>query len=377
MSAGSESTSAPGDIGAAVGGWREDAELWCEFEEITGCIAFGCGSSLPALAAAIHRWLVDHDGAPTAGAVAELGWRVQQAVAIRARSVAESEHRRLDGCERGLTRLRRLTTTAELIDGVCDTLSHSSGFGRVMLARVQDMRWWPWKANAGVLRQRWSAEWLNASISLDAASVERRLLQCCTPELVSDTTVPGIAGIVRAAGVHSYVVAPIVSGGRVIGFLHADHGAEGRSCDLVDRSMMWVFAEEFARIYERNVLLEQLGARRARLEAAVADLERGLDEVLARPLFGEYGLGWPGPAGPGVRGGAHADERVARLTAREREVLELVADGARNSEIAESLGIAAVTVKTHVTRILVKLGVENRAQAIALRVGAGPVRKQG
>jgi DNA-binding NarL/FixJ family response regulator len=53
----------------------------------------------------------------------------------------------------------------------------------------------------------------------------------------------------------------------------------------------------------------------------------------------------------------------ARLSAREREVLRLMADGRSNHEIAESLVISDLTARNHISNILVKLRVENRVQA--------------
>jgi DNA-binding NarL/FixJ family response regulator len=61
------------------------------------------------------------------------------------------------------------------------------------------------------------------------------------------------------------------------------------------------------------------------------------------------------------------------LTGRETEVLTLIAQGMSNSEISDTLAIAAETAKTHVKRILAKLGLRDRAQAVVLAYESGLV----
>jgi DNA-binding NarL/FixJ family response regulator len=61
------------------------------------------------------------------------------------------------------------------------------------------------------------------------------------------------------------------------------------------------------------------------------------------------------------------------LTEREREVMELVAQGLSNDEIAARLVLSPATAKTHVSRIMTKLDVRDRAQLVVLAYEAGVI----
>jgi DNA-binding NarL/FixJ family response regulator len=98
----------------------------------------------------------------------------------------------------------------------------------------------------------------------------------------------------------------------------------------------------------------------------VAAGEALLAPAVTRRLISEFARLRPAPAAPPVT--------VAELTPRETEVLRLLAEGLSNPEIAGRLVITEETVKTHVSRVLRKLALRDRAQAVVLAYESGLVR---
>ena len=100
----------------------------------------------------------------------------------------------------------------------------------------------------------------------------------------------------------------------------------------------------------------------------VADGGALLSPSITRRLIGRFA------SQPDAR--ADTAERLDRLTDREREVLQALAGGLSNQEIAETLFIGPATVKSHVSSLLSKLGLRDRAQAVVFAYESG-LRKAG
>ncbi len=108
-----------------------------------------------------------------------------------------------------------------------------------------------------------------------------------------------------------------------------------------------------------------------RLVDAVRAVARGdalLAPTVTRRLLERFVATLPDEAPPPPPG-------LSSLTAREREILELVAAGLSNAEIAERLFLGETTVKTHVSSVLRKLGLRDRVQAVVLAYETGLVQR--
>ncbi len=112
---------------------------------------------------------------------------------------------------------------------------------------------------------------------------------------------------------------------------------------------------------ERDLLLEALsvGARGFMLkESPLSDLVRAIRIVAVGGTYID-------PMLATVLAGPSATERLPALTARQREILRMLADGMRNEQVALALSISPLTVKTHVTHAMERLEADTRTEAVA------------
>lgn len=267
-------------------------------------------------------------------------------------------------------RLRACATPMELITSAPAELCRSCGFTRAMVSRVHGSLWVPEvlevvegadPEEAAFRKFVEGAEIRLAHMLLETELVRRRI-----PVLVTEAADDPRAyrPLIEVARSTSYVAAPIMPTNRVIGFFHADRYGLQLPVSPQDRDNLWVFAEHFGLLYERAVLVQRLESQRGQLRDALSTAATTLDELYAADI--ELARNEEAPEPAFAARGRGARSRVDSLiTAREREILGLMADGMTNNQIAQTLVLSEGTVKSHVKRILRKLHVSNRAEAVA------------
>lgn len=289
--------------------------------------------------------------------------------------------RRMDQLDRELTQLRRITDQDELLEKVCESAAAGGGFEGVMLSRVENDTWRPWRAHSVHIGpdERSFNDWIRKvpRIQLSHMLLESEVVRRREPAMVADASRDSrvYQPLAQAAAQTSYVVAPLIAGERVIGLLHADN--RGHDVVELDRDILWFYAIGFAQIFERAVLLGRLRDQRAEVMRVMQTVEKVLDDLADSEIDlatreEATALAVSRPVRPIVTERPQVLEGL--LTSRELEVLALMATGATNERIAQRLVIAVGTVKSHVKQILRKLRVENRAEAISqylrLTIGA-------
>jgi DNA-binding CsgD family transcriptional regulator len=270
--------------------------------------------------------------------------------------------------------LREIRTMRQLLDATPAALCRV-GFDRAMVSRVEDSTWVVerfysetdavWAAQINQIAHQTPQR---LSPSLFETDMVRRRMPVLVTEAQTDARVnQALAGLTLS---RSYVAAPIMPDGRVIGFLHADCFGEGRQVDRFDLEVLSYFAEQFGHVLERTLLLERLDSLRDSIGTLTEALNGTVDDCRRAAIdMSPEGFGAPAAiahplqaAAAGLRTPTASPDSV--LTARELEVLKLMSTGDTNARIATRLVVSEGTVKTHVKNILRKLNAANRAEAV-------------
>lgn len=343
--------------------------------------AADAGDELAALSTRLADRLAD-DHEATRGQVAALAAILVQVETARRElrdRVTEERVRALAGVQAGLARLRGIGSVAAMIEKAPMEICRSCGFDRALLFRIRDGAMVaeaaydpedPERVRAVISASRAAPAVLD-HLLLESEMVRRRM-----PALVADVDADDrvYRAVVDASQTRSYVAAPIMPEGRVIGFLHADRFHQRRICDEFDRDVIWTFAEGFGYAFERTVLVERMRAQREQVRGMIAATDHLVQELCdtelesARVQTPEALAAVPATA---VLSGPPS-QLDQLLTRREVEVITLMASGETNAGIAAKLVISEGTVKSHVKHILRKLRAANRAEAVSryLRISA-------
>ncbi|MCW3017259.1 MAG: hypothetical protein JWO02_4351, partial [Solirubrobacterales bacterium] len=227
-----------------------------------------------------------------------------------------------------LAHLRQMPSADAMIAAAPRTACQACGFDRAVLYRVRDKEllaesfWVDGDPDAAARLLAFSRAH-PAALAMQVIETEmvRRRRPMAIQQVVGNPRV--FAELAAAYDTRSYVAAPIMPEGRVIGFIHADHRLKPRRVDDFDRDALWAFAEGFGYAVERARLTDRLRAQGQELRRLLQRTEA----VVAEYLDAEVELVSGGGEGTGATRAAAAlvpevDDTIAgNLSKRELEVL--------------------------------------------------------
>ncbi|SNT12741.1 helix-turn-helix transcriptional regulator [Rhodococcoides kyotonense] len=230
-----------------------------------------------------------------------------------------------------LARLRAAMTLDDLVESIPIETS-GLGYERVMFSWIENEFWVPRSAycasgamEANALLDAGRQPYVSTRELMEVDVVRKR-----RPILVLDAkTNPRVHPKISPVSLSTtYTAAPVVARNHVAAILHVDRNIETGQTDEFDRDLLGLFAQSV------GVMLDRL------LES---------DDTVRRALPPAATTNW-----------------IEVLTVREREVLRLMAEGSTNAQIGARLFISEETTKTHVKKLMRKMGVHNRSQAGAM-----------
>ena len=317
--------------------------------------------------------LVPRYTGPNAAEVAALALELAE---VRVLLAGERTARQVNGVlqvQRALAHLRAIGSTEQMLAKAPEAVCTYCGFKAAILWQVEE---------EGVVTpvsaysvkdpdfhekvQRFCGKF--APLRLDAMVMENDMLRRRGPLIVHDALNDPrvIRELTRASNIRSYVAAPVMPEGRVIAFLHASTLAVD---DILDRDVLWAFAEGYGYALERTILLRRLHDQGERIRELVVSTESVLAEIREAGLqISTASAGLQAKESEPVRSAMFSapDSRVHQLlTRRELEIMELLAHGETNRQIADRIVVSEGTVKSHVSQILRKMHAANRAEAVS------------
>ncbi|HWJ11653.1 MAG TPA: LuxR C-terminal-related transcriptional regulator [Nocardioides sp.] len=278
-----------------------------------------------------------------------------------------------------LTRLERCGSAEELLRAVPGEFGVAGDFDRVLVSTVEGSHWVPrtwWARDAKRPQDRAMVASLQGSrMNLAGGMVEAEVVRRRATAHVRDmnATLRPWAPFAEIAESASYVAAPVIVGDRVAGLLHVDAAVSERALDETDVALVSRFADGIGLLLEGLTFRASFDDQARKIQEALAAASAAITGVTAGPTRISAGGLQVTIAESSERDGRSgaAKRPEDKLTARERDVFDLLVAGATNSQIADRLTVSETTVKSHVQHILRKLHASNRSQVIAQYLRAG------
>jgi DNA-binding CsgD family transcriptional regulator len=277
---------------------------------------------------------------------------------VEAREMRAADHvHALRSLTAGIRRMRKAGSLQGLGRQACTELCDALGFDKALLSLVGEDGFVVEESGHGLGGPTMIA-WHECLAERDCIRVRDTI---CTTE----DDVPAAPGYRELLCSGQYLVAPVIAGARVVALLHVSRQSEGgvsvRDIDVLDS-----FASAYSLLHERMLNTKRVQQQRTSIDRAAARLTEEADRIAAAAI--SLDVDYDNRVEPPTF--APDSALAATLSDRERQVFERLVLGASNAEIADELVITVETVKTHVKRILRKIGAINRSEAIALYMEA-------
>jgi DNA-binding CsgD family transcriptional regulator len=253
----------------------------------------------------------------------------------------------------GIRRMRKAGSLQGLGRQACTELCDVLGFDSALLSFVEDDGFVVEESDHGLGGP--------TVIPRRECAAERACIRLRDTTRTNESDMPASPGYRELLGCVQYLVAPVIAKSRVVALIHVGRrGEDGVSAD--DMDVLDAFASAYSLLHERMLNTERVQQQRTSIARAAARLTEEADRIAAAAISFDVEddtrvESATIPADSGL---------AATLSLRERQVFERLVLGASNAEIADQLVITVETVKTHVKRILRKIGAINRSEAIAL-----------
>jgi DNA-binding CsgD family transcriptional regulator len=257
----------------------------------------------------------------------------------------------------GIRRMKKAGSLQGLGRQACTELCEALGFENALLSFVEEDGFVVEESDHGLGGP--------TVIPRRQCAPERNCIRFRDTIRTDETELPATAGYRELLGSVRYLVAPVIAESRVVALLHVSRGSEGGLSDR-DIDVLDTFASAYSLLHERMLNTERVQQQRTSIARAAARLTEEADRIAAAAI--SLDVEYDNRVEPPTI--APDSALAAALSDRERQVFERLVLGASNAEIADELVITVETVKTHVKRILRKIGAINRSEAIALYMEA-------